>query len=140
MILRSHRADCPLQAVRPTRTGFTLLEVLVVVAIIVMLAGVGGYYLIQRYEEAKFRKAQADCLSLSAAVETFRLNNDEYPQSLEQLAGPQPRGGTALVEPAMLRDPWGQMYQVDPTGPRNNGLKADVFTAYQGKEISNASR
>jgi general secretion pathway protein G len=113
---------------RTSRRAFTLLEVLVVVAIIVMLAGVGGYYLLQRYEDSKVSRAKIDCEGLSGQVETFKLNNGSYPQSIEALTQPQPTGGSALVPPDKVRDPWGKPYQIDPNGQHNGGNKADVFT------------
>lgn len=128
MLLRSHRTNAPLSALRASRTGFTLLEVLVVVAIIVMLAGVGGYYVLQQYEEAKVKRAKIDAETLSGAVETFKLNNGDYPQSIDQLAQPQGVNATPLCPIEKTRDPWGQPYQLDPTGPHNGGNKADVFT------------
>jgi len=79
--------------------GFTLIELLVVVAIIVMLAGVGGYYLIQRYEESKISRAKIDAEALSSQIETYKLNNGDYPASIEALAQPQPNGGSPLVPP-----------------------------------------
>ena len=64
MILQKDRSQQPAR-----RGAFTLLEVLVVVAIIVMLAGVGGYYLLQQYERAKDGRAKIDCKALASYVE-----------------------------------------------------------------------
>ena len=113
---------------RTLRRGFTLLEVLVVVAIIVILAGVGTMYVLPRLEEAKVRRAKIDCEALSQAVETYKLNNGQYPQTLAELTQSQPDGGAALIAPDKIRDPWGKPYQLDPSGPNNGGNKADVFT------------
>src|SRR5262249_43450295 len=93
----------PQQAGRTTRGAFTLLEVLVVAALIVMLAGIGGYYLLQRYEDAKVSTAKAECNALSSQVEIFKLNNGEYPSSIEQLAAPQPNGHSAMIPPEKTR-------------------------------------
>jgi general secretion pathway protein G len=140
-MLRSHHTAPPLRALRHSRRAFTLLEVLVVVAIIVMLAGVGGYYMIQRYEESRLSKAKIDCEGLSSLVEQYKLNNDSYPASIEALAQPQPNGGSPLAPPDKLRDPWGKPYQIDPNGSHNGGLKADVFTTSpKGQIIGNFSR
>ena len=116
------------QTLRTTRRAFTLLEVLVVVAIIVMLAGVGGYYLLNQYENSKVSKAKIECEALSSQVETYKLNNGNYPTSIEQLTAAQPNGSSALVPPDKIRDPWGKTYQIDANGTRNHGNKADVFT------------
>jgi len=116
------------KAPRTTRSAFTLLEVLVVVAIIVMLAGVGGYYLLQQYEDAKVSLAKVNCNNLSTQVEAYKLNNGNYPNSIEQLTQPQPNGSSAIVPPDKIRDPWGKVYRIDPSGPKNGGNKADVFT------------
>jgi general secretion pathway protein G len=124
----TRQTPSPFQALRKNRTAFTLLEVLVVVAIIVMLAGVGGYYLLQRYEDSKVSRAKTDCLGLSAQADIFKMNNGHYPTSIEQMAQPQPNGGSALVQPDAVRDPWGKPYTIDPNGPRNGGNKADVYT------------
>jgi general secretion pathway protein G len=128
------------QTLRTTRRAFTLLEVLVVVAIIVMLAGVGGYYLLNQYENSKVSKAKIECEALSSQVETYKLNNGNYPNSMQQLAQPQPNGMSALVPPDKVKDPWGKEYQIDPNGGHNGGNKADVFTTTpKGQMIGNFS-
>ena len=120
------------------RSAFTLLEILIVVAIIVMLAGTGTYYLMQNYEEAKMKTAKTSVMGLAQQLEIYKLNNDQYPASLEGLAQQQPNGSPQLVPPEQLRDPWGNPYQMDATGPNNHGMKADVFTkAPSGKTIGN---
>src|SRR6185312_6472375 len=126
MIVRSTQPQAA-KALRTSRTAFTLLEVLVVVAIIVMLAGVGGYYLLQRYEDSKLSRAKIDCEGLSSQVETYKLNNGNYPTHIQQLTQASGMHG-AMVPPDKIIDPWGKPYQVDPNGTHNGGNKADVFT------------
>jgi general secretion pathway protein G len=135
MILKSP----PPKALRAPRSAFTLLEVLVVVAIIVMLAGIGGYYFMAQYEDAKVKKAQIDCVGLSALCDTYKLNNGQYPTSIEQLAQPQPNGGSPLSPQDKLKDPWNKPYQLDPNGAHNNGMKCDVYTTNPktGRPIGN---
>jgi general secretion pathway protein G len=140
MILHQNGFSPSSRTLRKTRTAFTLLEVLVVVAIIVMLAGVGGYYLLQRYEDSKISRAKIDCESLSAQVEIYHTNNGSYPNSMQQLTQTQPNGMSALVPPDKVKDPWGKEYRIDGAGQHNGGLKADVFTTTpKGQTIGNFS-
>jgi hypothetical protein len=73
-------------------------------------------------------RARIDCEGLSTQVETYKLNNGVYPTKIEQLTQPQPNGSSALVPEDKVRDPWGQLYQIDPKGKNNKGRKADVFS------------
>jgi hypothetical protein len=66
--------------------------------------------------------------ALSTQVEAYKLNNNAYPDSIESLAHPQPTGGAALIPPGKVRDPWGQLYKLDPAGKKNKGIKCDVWS------------
>jgi hypothetical protein len=74
------------------------------------------------------KRAHIGAHELSDQVEVFKLNNGRYPNKIEELSMKQPDGGAPLVPAKMLRDPWGQLYKLDPTGARNAGLKCDVWS------------
>jgi general secretion pathway protein G len=115
------------------RSAFTLLEVLVVVAIIVMLAGVGSYYVYQRYEESKISKAKIDTKKLAGFVEEYKLKNDGAPPaSIQDLA----KGDSPLASQEELMDPWSKPYNLDA-----NGAKPRVFTTSpKGQVIDNLTK
>jgi general secretion pathway protein G len=119
------------------RSAFTLLEILVVVAIIVVLAGVGGYYLLPQVDAAKIGTAKSQLKMLTSACDTYKLNNNDYPASLAALAAPQPNGLPPIVEVDAIKDPWGLPYGYDPSGSRNGGLHADIWVQRPGGQIGN---
>jgi general secretion pathway protein G len=120
-----------------SRRAFTLLEVLVVVAIIVVLAGVGVVALMPQLDNAKERVAKAKIEQLTNAVQIYKLNNDDYPPSLEALAAQQPSGAAPLVGADQVVDPWGQPYGYNPAGPNNGGLKPDIWATRPDRQIGN---
>lgn len=95
------------------RNAFTLMEMLVVVAIIVSLAGLGGYYVMGQLKESNRKTAKIQCKVLRDAVETYMLSNKEMPPSLDALKeGTNP----ILRKDATTVDPWGQPYQMEKDG------------------------
>jgi general secretion pathway protein G len=92
------------------RAAFTLLEVLVVMAIIVVLAGAGGVIYMRYLDDAKKDRARIDLKTLSDAVNTYKVQHGDYPPSLEALTQRTADGGTAYIEIASLIDPWGRPY------------------------------
>jgi len=114
------------------------MEVLVVVAILVVLAGTGGVIYMQSLEDAKRDLALSKAKELTGVVERYALRHGgEYPPSLDILTQPT-ESGKPYLEVEMLVDPWGKPYQYVPSGPNHNGVKPDIFTTTQtGVQIGN---
>ena len=96
--------------------GFTLLELLVVMAIIGLLAGyVGPKYFAQiGKSEVKVARAQID--SFGKSLDQYRLDTGHYPTTEQGLAAlntrPQnePKWGGPYLSKATPADPWGKPY------------------------------
>jgi len=100
------------------RAGFTLMEMLIVVAIIVVLAGVGGVVYLRVLDESKVNVAKSQAKILAEAVAMYELSCGRYPANLEELTQPQD-GKKALLEPSALIDPWSRPYQLAVPGPHH---------------------
>lgn len=125
-------------AVRNARRAFTLLEVLVVVAIIVMLAGIGGYLIIQRYQDGQVSAARIKAIDIAKKVEAFYVNNGDYPTGIADLIKPQPKGGQPLCDDQAVTDPWGKPFQVQLGNDAMGNQRVEVFTVSpRGQRISN---
>jgi general secretion pathway protein G len=59
--------------------GFTLIEVIVVAAIIAILAGILVPMIFNQIDEAKKTRALADCKSISTAITMFRKDTQKWP-------------------------------------------------------------
>jgi general secretion pathway protein G len=123
------------------RAAFTLLEVLVVVAILVILAGVGVVATTRYLEDARKNRAQLQCKSLETAVEAYRANpqsGNQYPTQLQDLLVP-PFGGTSYLKNGEqdLIDPWNKQYQIQMITGADGAELPLVFThAPDGTPIS----
>lgn len=122
------------------RAAFTLMEMLVVVAIIVALAGLGGYYFLGQLNESKKKTALIQVkTTLSQAVDTFHIQHSRFPQSLQELMVRD--GGAAIINNSdALIDPWGNPYQYNPNAqnPETGDLQPEIWTTSpDGVRISN---
>jgi general secretion pathway protein G len=93
------------------RAAFTLMEMLVVVAIIVVLAGAGGVIYMRHLDDAKKDTARSQCKILGQTASAYQLKYGDFPASLEALTQPTADGGKPFLEPSALIDPWGRPYQ-----------------------------
>jgi general secretion pathway protein G len=108
----------PLNSPRATRrAAFTLLEVLIVVAIIVVLAGVSSIYVFRYLEDAKEGASKAGIKTLETACTSFEMKYSQRPTSLQELLQP-PDGGKPYLQDGIkaITDPWGKQYSYDANG------------------------
>lgn len=119
------------------RTGFTLMEVLIVMTIIVIIMSLGGVYAFRSYEDAKKSAAQATAYQIGNALQLYNIKFGSYPDNLNQLSSP-PDGHAPFIDGNALSDPWGGSYEFEPSGQHNGGLKPDVWaTAKDGTKCGN---
>jgi general secretion pathway protein G len=118
------------QSTAAGRSAFTLLEVLVVVAILVILAGVSSIYVFRYLEDAKRDKATIEAKQLEKTLKAWMVKHGgEVPESLAVLVGGD--GRAAMIEggSAALIGPWGNPYQVQINQNSDGGdVQFRVFT------------
>ncbi len=103
---------------KPVETGFTLLELLVVLGIIAMLAGIVGPQVMKHMGESKTKAAKVQIEDLAASLDMYKLDLGKYPtseQGLEALItspdGAKRWNGPYLRKSKVPLDPWQQAYR-----------------------------
>jgi general secretion pathway protein G len=101
------------------RSGFTLIEIMVVIIILGILVGLVVPRLMEKPEKARKVKAQMQIESISAALKEYKLDNGDYPtteQGLEALVE-KPSIGKIPKKypekgylPKIPKDPWENDY------------------------------
>lgn len=95
------------------RFGFTLIEIIIVVAIIGLIAALIAPNLIGRFEKSKEEIAKAQIEMLSSAIQSFMIDMKRFPYTLDELINsndPKWRG-PYLSKKIIPKDPWGREYQ-----------------------------
>jgi general secretion pathway protein G len=95
------------------RAAFTLMEMLVVVAILVVLAGAAVPIYLNYLDRAKTDRVKADFKVLETAINKYYMDFNEYPGNLRVLTGVLPDGGRPILEAEAILDPWRHEYQMD---------------------------
>jgi len=113
--------------------GFTLLEIIVVVAIIAILAAYIAPKVAGRVDDARISKAKSDIRVLESSLELYKLDNFVYPSSGQGLnslvSKPSGEGNKNWREGGYIKklnkDPWGNQYQYQFPGANS---EFDVFS------------
>jgi general secretion pathway protein G len=117
------------------QSGFTLIEIMVVVVILAVLGALVVPKILENVDKARVTRAASDIRAIQTALDLYRLDNFKYPtteQGLQALVT-QPtdptitnyRSGGYL--PSLPKDPWNNPYQY--VNPGANGRDYDI-TSY----------
>ena len=117
---------------RNARSGFTLIEIMVVMMIIGLLAALVGPNLIGSAGKAEVQTAHIQVENLGAALDTFRLDVGRYPTTQEGLAAlrQRPFGVDRWDGPYLKKDvpkdPWDRPYAY--RSPGEGGRPYDIVS------------
>jgi general secretion pathway protein G len=123
-------SQTPMQT-RNTQSGFTLIEVMVVVVILGILAAVIVPKIMDKPDEARIVKVKADIQNIQSSLEIYRLDNYVYPttdqglQALVQKPGTDAPHWKQYLDQIPV-DPWGHPYLY--LSPGTHGLAVDIWS------------
>ena len=102
------------------RGGFTLLELLLVMAILVVLASLSTFAILNLRDSSLQKAAQVQVETLKRACTMYKLSVGTFPRNLDDLRTlpngmtPAQWGGPFLEGESIPNDPWNQPYNYTP--------------------------
>ena len=119
---------------RSSQAGFTLIELVIVMAIIALLAALIGPQLMGKLDDSKIKATKAQIELLTTAIDSFRLDVGRYPSQEEGLkvlferpANLATWSGPYLKKHDLPKDSWGRdyIYAIPPT---KGGQDYDLYS------------
>ena len=103
------------RAARRGQKGMTLIEIMVVIAIIGIVMSAVGYGVMNYLAEAKVDAAKVTAEKLASVLEMYYARHDEYPSNLAELTKKTGKRKRSALKKADLKDPWKKkwLYSVD---------------------------
>ena len=125
--------------IRASRAGFTLLEIMLVVMIIAMLAGIAIINMGGALNDAGESTSKAQVQSFDVALLSYRAKAGFYPTTEQGLRAlmerpttePAPRSWSSLLK-TLPKDPWGRDYLYESPGKHNTD-SYDIYSAGKDK-------
>lgn len=127
-----------------SQLGFSMIELLVVLVILGLLAGLVGPQFFGKVDSAKIRTAETQVKMLKMALQTYRLDVGAYPDSLDALKTAPANVGQywdgPYLDEKLPKDPWNNDYQYRLDSSSEQGFLLYSFGAdgIEGGEDLNA--
>lgn len=119
------------------RRGFTLVEMLVVLAILVLLISMVGPRILGSKQKADINAAKTQMGMLMAALETYVVDMRDYPETetglnaliedpSEEEEGKKSKWGGPYIKKSQIpKDPWGNEYQYEYPGTHSSSKRKE---------------
>ena len=117
---------------RPTDAGFTLMEIMIVMALIVTLAGVGLSLYGNSVTRAKEATLKEDLFRMRDAIDQYYADKNKYPGSLEDLVSEKYLRAVPVDPFTQKTDSW-QTTTSEPD-PGNPSLESGISNVKSGSE------
>ena len=134
----------------PRRSGFTLIEILIVITIIGLIMAFAASRIFGQGDEAKSRLAKAQISEIGGKLDLFKLDVGRYPSSSEGLkallqnpGGANNWNGPYVTKEEQIKDPWNRDFTYASPGQKGPydliSLGADGQVGGEGpnRDISN---
>lgn len=130
---------------RKNQRGFTLVEIMIVLAIVGMLFSFVGVKVIQQYKKAKIDGAKIQIAAYQQSLQAYYLAHNNYPQTAQGLealiskptVGKIPNNypdGGYFNKKELVKDPWGNPYRYECEDHQNFSISSDGPDGEQGTE------
>ena len=96
------------------KTGFSLVEIMIVIVIMGLLLGVGIPTFISQKRQANLNTTKANLAVLSGAIDSYNMEFNNYPKKLDDLLHP-PKGTSFLSKKQLPKDSWGTAFMYKET-------------------------
>ena len=121
---------------RKRRRGYTLIELLIVVAIIGIIAAIAIPNLLSAIDKSKQKRSVADIRNIATGVETYLVDNSHYPIATSMATISSLNPVSLGIQPNYLkvcptRDGWGGSYRY---GSDSAGTGSDYTISSYGKD------
>ncbi len=102
--------------------GMTLIEIIIVVALLATLMAILVTNITQKADQAREDQAKIGMASIGQALQLYKVHNNKYPSTeqglgaLTQDPGDTKRWRGPYIESEKLKDPWGNDYSYESDG------------------------
>jgi general secretion pathway protein G len=118
---------------KQSRSGFTLVELLVVIVILMVIGTISMQTFRKEPDKARVQAARTSFSQLETALERYKLDNGSYPDEEIGLAAlvsaPEDDdgswGGPYMKKQSSLQDPWGNEYVY--ASPASDGTEYEII-------------
>ncbi len=118
-----------------SRSGFTMIEIMLVVIIIGVLAAMVVPNFAGRTQQARTARAVSDIANIATSIDLYELDHGKYPESLDELVSKEPPSGTGIdpnawngpyLKKGLPKDPWNRQYEYNKDSQHNQ--EYDLFS------------